>query len=286
MVKAFLLTTALLLLCSCSFFEMVSKGEKVVQIGNAVLYKSDVEKVMPRGASALDSVSFAEQYVNSWILKQLMLNKAEEKLPKNDKDVTALLEEYRTQLLVFRYETKYVEERLDTLISETEKRAYYTEHQESFITKNGIIKGRFVKMHNSSPSLQIIKTLSAKSDAASIDKLEELAYNTAYKYDDYANKWVDMPIVARDMEVDISDLWRDISKKKIAEKRDSSYSNFLQVIEYVLPGEITPYEYNADRIDEIILSKRKQELISALHKDIFNDAINSNKINFIKNEDN
>lgn len=194
MVKAFLLTTALLLLCSCSFFEMVSKGEKVVQVGNAVLYKSDVEKVMPRGASALDSVSFAEQYVNSWILKQLMLNKAEEKLPKNDKDVAALLEEYRTQLLVFRYETKYVEERLDTLISETEKRAYYTEHQESFITKNGIIKGRFVKMHNSSPSLQVIKTLSAKNDAASIDKLEELAYNTAYKYDDYANKWVDMPI--------------------------------------------------------------------------------------------
>lgn len=286
MVKAFLLTTALLLLYSCSFFEMVSKGEKVVQIGNAVLYKSDVEKVMPRSASALDSVSFAEQYVNSWILKQLMLNKAEEKLPKNDKDVAALLEEYRTQLLVFRYETKYVEERLDTLISETEKRAYYTEHQESFITKNGIIKGRFVKMHNSSPSLQIIKTLSAKNDAASIDKLEELAYNTAYKYDDYANKWVDMPIVARDMEVDMSDLWRDISKKKIAEKRDSSYSNFLQVIEYVLPGEITPYEYNADRIDEIILSRRKQELISALHKDIFNEAINSNKINFIKNEDN
>ncbi len=286
MVKRLLSVVLLFSVCSCTLFETVLKGEKIAQIGNSILYKSDIDKVLPRGASVADSASFVGQYINSWALKQLMLDMAQKQLPKSEKDVTELLNEYRTQLLVFRYETKYIEERLDTVITDVEKKAYYEMHKESFVTRDGVIKGRFVKMHNSSPSLKMIKSLSAKGDVESAEKLEELAYNTAYKYDNYGNIWVDMPIVARDMDVELSELCGEIVAKGHVQSSDSSYSNFLQVIEYVLPGEISPYEYNADRIDEIILSKRKQELIATLHKEILDDAIKSKKIKLIKDEDN
>ncbi len=286
MLKALLSIALLFALSSCSLFETFSKGEMVAQVGNAVLHKSDIDKVLPTGASAADSALFVGQYINSWALKQLMLDMAEKQLPKSDKDVTELLNEYKTQLLVFRYENKYIEERLDTMITELERKAYYAEHKESFVTKAGIVRGRFVKMHNSSPNLQTIKALCAKKDAESAEKLDKLAYNSAYRYDNYENIWVDMPIVARDMEVDISELWTAVEKSECIERKDSSYSNFLQVIEFVLPGEVSPYEYNIERIDEIILSRRKQELISQLHKDIFNEAIISNKVKFAKDEDN
>ena len=286
MYKILISISALLLSCSCSFFESVSKGEKVVQIGNAVLYKSDIDKVLPRGASPLDSASFVDQYINSWALKQLMLNKAEEQLPKDVKDVSALLDEYRTQLLVFRYENKYVERRLDTLITDDERKSYYSAHQEFFITDNGVAKCNFVKMHNSSPNLQMVKSLSEKKDAESVLELEDLAYNSAYKYDNYGNNWVDIPIVARDMDMDVSALVELIEKGGFVVQKDSAYSKFLQVIEFVLPGEVSPYEYNKDRIGDIILSRRKQELISELHKEIFNEAISSKKIKFAKDEDN
>ena len=154
MVRPFILIiTALLLSGSCTFFDNVSKGEKVVQIGNAVLYKSDLDKVMPRHASLEDSAVFVAQFIDSWALRQLLVMKAEEQLPKGEKDVSSLLEEYRTQLLVFRYENMYVEQRLDTLIEESEKRDYYNLYKESFVTENGLFRGRFIKMHNSSPSL-------------------------------------------------------------------------------------------------------------------------------------
>ncbi len=258
----------------------------MVQAGNAVLYKSDLNKVMPRGISGTDSASFVEQYVNSWVLKQLMLKKAEEQLPKEDKDVSALLEDYRTQLLLFRYETRYVEERLDTLVTEEERREYYSVHKESFATNNGVVRGRVVKMHNSSPNLQVIRALSGKNDAASVDRLDELAYNTAYKYDNYGNNWIDMSIVARDMDMDLSVLVEKIRKSGVVEQKDTSYSNFLQVIEYVLPGGFSPYEYNREKIGNIILSKRKQELVTVLHKEIYNDAVSSRIIKFAEDEDN
>ena len=286
MFKTLILISALLLSCSCSFFDAVSKGDKVAQIGNAVLYKSDIDKVLPRGASAADSTIFADQYVNSWALKQLLLNKAQEQLPKAEKDVAALLEDYRTQLLVFRYETRYVDQRLDTLVSEEERKEYYADHKESFITLNGVVRGRFVKMHNSSPNLQKIRNLSGKNDPASVEKLEEMAYNSAYKYDNYGNNWVEMPIVARDMDIDLESLLEKIGKKGVIEHKDTSYSNFVQVVEYVLPGEVSPYEYNREKIGNIILSKRKQELLAILHKEILNDAIVGNKIKFTGNEDN
>ena len=256
----------------------------MAEIGNAVLYKTDLDKVMPRGASPQDSAAFVAQYIDSWALRQLLVMKAEEQLPKNEKDVASLLEEYRIQLLVFRYENKYIEARLDTLITESEKKEYYNAHKESFIAENGLVKGRFVKMHNSSPSLQMVKKLSAKREAEDLVELEELAYSSAYKYDDYGNNWVDLSIVARDMDIDISDLWFVLSKKKVVESKDSVYSRFLQVVEYVQPGDNSPYEYNKDKIGDIILSRRKQDLISVLHKDIMNEAFAGNIIKIAEDE--
>ena len=282
--RILLIITALLLSCSCSFFENVSKGEKVAEIGNAVLYKSDLDRVMPRGTSTQDSVAFVEQYIQSWALKQLLAMKAEEQLPKNEKDVQALLDEYRIQLLVFRYENKYIEDRLDTLVAESERRDYYNAHKESFVTGNGLVKGCFVKMHNSSPSLQIVKRLSSGTSPEEVEELKLLAYNAAYKFDDYGNNWVDLSIVARDMDMDISRLWETLARKRLVEQKDSLYSNFLQVLEFVAPGGNSPYEYNADKIGDIILSRRKQELISTLHRDIMNDALAGNRIKLVKNE--
>lgn len=141
-------------------------------------------------------------------------------------------------------------------------------------------------MHNSSPNLQMVRKLSGKNDVESVEKLEEIAYNAAHKFDNYGDNWVDMPIVARDMDVDLQWFVESLGKKGVIEHRDSSYSNFVQVVEFVLPGEISPYEYNREKIGNIILSRRKQELVTVLHKEILNDAVAGNKIKYTGDEDN
>ena len=148
---------AALLVCSCTLYDSITKGDKVAQIGRAVLYKTDLEKVIPKGIGAADSTALAKQFIDSWAIKQLMLQKAEEQLPKSERDVAQLLEDYRTQLLVFRYENKYVEERLDTIVPNSEREEYYNLHPDSFRGKNGVLRGRYVKMQNSSPNMQVMK---------------------------------------------------------------------------------------------------------------------------------
>jgi hypothetical protein len=57
------------------------------------------------------------------------------------------------------------------------------------------------------------------------------------------------------------------------------------VLEYIKPGEVTPFEYNSEKIKEIIISRRKQELLLNLQRDILNDALDNNKLKIIEEND-
>ncbi len=277
---------AALLVCSCTLFDTITKGDKVVQIGRAALYKTDFEKVIPKGISPQDSVLLAKQYIDSWAIKQLMLQKAEEQLPKGERDVEKLLEDYRTQLLVFRYENKYVEERLDTLVSIREREEYFMAHPGSFVGKNGVYKGRLVKMQNGSPNMQVMKKLAKSREIEDLEALEQLAYKSAYKYSNFNDNWVDLNIVAKEVGVPLEELHKLMAKNGLSvEVVDTVYTNILQVLEYVAPGEVTPFEYNSGKIKEIIISRRKQELLSSLQRDILRDALNNNKIKIIDEDE-
>lgn len=276
---------AALLVCSCTLYDTVTKGEKVAQIGRAALYKTDIEKFIPKGLASQDSVALVRQYIDSWAIRQLMLQKAEEQLPKQDKDVAQLLEDYRVQLLVFRYENKFVEERLDTLVSLQEREEYYKAHPESFEGRNGVFKGRLVKMQNSSPNLQVMRKLAQGREIEELEELEQLAYNSAYKYSNYNNNWIDLNIVAKETGAPLEELQQLMAKNKgVVEVKDTVYTNILQVLDYVAPGELTPLEYNSEKIKEIIISKRKQELLYNLQRDILNDALNNNKLKITEDE--
>jgi hypothetical protein len=208
-----------------------------------------------------------------------MLQKAEEQLPKTDKDVAGLLEDYRTQLLVFRYENKFIEERLDTTVTGQELEDYYNAHPGSFVGENGVFKGRLVKMQNSSPNLQVMRKLAKSRDIEDLEALEQLAYNSAYKYSHYDDNWVDLNVVAKESGATLVQLQQLLEKnRQSVEYKDSVYTNVIQVLDYVEPGEVTPLEYNEEKIREIIISRRKQELISNLQRDILNDALNNNKL--------
>lgn len=286
MYRVFIIITATLLICSCSFYESVSKGEPVAQVGGVALYKSDIQKILPVGVSKEDSTLLVNNYIESWAKRVLLLMKAEEQLPEKDKDVAKLLEDYRTQLLVFRYENMFVNERLDTVVSQKEREEYYNLHLKSYVTKNGIIKGRVINMHNSSPKINELERLLSKDDVNSIVEVEQLGYSSSYKYNNFNDEWVDLAVVAKEMGIVLSDLQKELAKKKTRyiKYKDSLNTSYLQTFEYVMAGEITPLEYNSESIKDIIISKRKKDLLQKLQSDIYKDALENKKIKIIENE--
>ena len=144
------------MLSGCSFIEKGGRGRqdrRVARIGQEVLYESDIVRLMPEGVSSADSATMVSRYINTWALGRLMLLKAEEQLSKAERDVTAEVEEFRSTLLGFRFEKRWIEERLDTTVTLEEARLYYEEHPSSSIFPIHWLK------HESSEFLRVRPTM-------------------------------------------------------------------------------------------------------------------------------
>ena len=120
------------------------RGEVVAKVGDHKLFRSQLENYIPAGASPADSAALARQWIYAWAENLLLLDMAEEQLSDQEKDVTEELERYRETLLKYRYEQLYVDQRLDTLITEEETEKYYSNNPARFRLDRPVVKARYM----------------------------------------------------------------------------------------------------------------------------------------------
>ncbi|MEA5006710.1 MAG: peptidylprolyl isomerase [Rikenellaceae bacterium] len=277
MKKYLLLTILIPTLMSCKYINF-SSDKVVAEVGGQKLLESDVRELIPEGTNPEDSIRMLEQYINNWATKHLLLKKAESELSKSEKDVEQELEDYRNSLLVYRYENLFIESRLDTTITDEECREYYAKHSSNFTSNSSVVKARVIKISQNSPNIAAIKNLFKANGIEEIDELERLCYNSADKYDNFGNNWVDISAVASMIPYDVQSCERAASNSSYIETSDTLYNYFVYFLDKIAPGEIPPFEYYLPRIKEIILIKRKQELISELEKSLLKEALENNTL--------
>ena len=266
---------------SCRLYDRLFKGEVVARVGKDVLYRSEIENLNIKGFSPEDSIRMVERYIHSWAKDRLLLDMAESRLSKADRDVAAQLEEYRQQLLVYRYEQQYVEQRLDTVISEQEYRDFYEAHPESFITHQPLIKGIYIKVSENSPNLNPIKSLYRSHVREDMDRLDQLCYTSADKYY-FFDEWVSLDAIVDGMGMDAGTMASLLDGKSYVEKSYLGYAYLISVSDYVPAGRQAPYEYCRDMTRDVTLSRRKQEHLTRLERNLLNDAIGSEKLKIYK----
>lgn len=263
---------------SCELVDRLFYDDVVAKVGKSVLYRSDVEKFIPDGISAEDSLNMVHSYIDSWATDQLLLSMAEKQLSKSKRDVSRELEDYRRSLLVYRYEKQYIHERIDTSVSDAECENYYRNNIQSFNTNVSLIQCVYVKISTDSPNYSIIRTLMLKNDAESQERLDKLCYVSAEKYTDYQGRWVPLTEIAQEIRMDLSQCEDELLRNKYIANVDNKMAYLVVPVQRVLKGGTAPYEYCADQIREIIISKRKQVLIKELEQNLLQDAYNNNKL--------
>lgn len=262
---------------SCRLYDTLFKGDVVARAGKDVLYRSDIERLGINGFSPEDSIRMVERYIHAWAKDRLLLDMAESRLSKADRDVTSQLEEYRRQLLVYRYEQQYVEQRLDTAVSEQEYREYYDAHPESFITHVPLILGQYIKISDNSPNLNPIRTLYRSRGEEDQDRLAQLCYTSAEKYWVF-KEWISLDAIMDGIGADLSEIAGILDEKSYFERSYLGYTYLVSVDSYVPSGRVAPYDYCRGSIRDMILSRRKQELLISLERNLLNDAIGSEKL--------
>ena len=282
--KKCLVLIALVAASACQMVHRVSDsaaelfGDAVVaRVGEHRLMRSELAAYIPAGVSSEDSLALAQSYIKSWAEELIFLDMAEKHLSAEEKDVTKDLEDYRRTLLKYRYEERYINDRLDTLISDEEVRAYYREHMDKFLVDRPLLKVRYMIIPADSRSLKTIKELMSSDDAMDAIAADSLAFTAALRYVDSSDAWMDAIILARELGTDEVSMMSALRNRTIELKGDDGLLRVAFVVDMVQKGNPAPLDYCEERIKDILLSARKHELVGGLERDLLNDALAKGK---------
>jgi len=263
---------------SCKAITSFFTGDEIVAVaGSEKLYRSDLERVLPKGIPAEDSTRLAMQYIATWASDIVYVSIAEEQLSKSEKDVTKELEDYRKSLLKYRYEQLYVNERLDTAVTDSQVQDYYDAHQDKFMLQRPVVKARFLAIFSDSPAKEQIRRRMSSDDVNVLVEADSLAFSAAHRYVGWNDEWIDVAALAKEFGMDYTEV---LAKRKgdwVEVEGEDGLSRIAYISDMVKDGELAPVEYAAQSIRDMIISTRKQRLIMTLEQDLLKDARDNGK---------
>lgn len=263
-----------LVLASCKEGQKKNQDDPVARVFESYLYSSELAGIVPEGLSSEDSATLVKDYIDKWIRKQLLLLKAEENLSTAEKNVEKQIDDYRTSLLIFKYEQNLIQQKLDTNISEEEIVKYYNENTSNFILNQNLVKATYIKVPKTAPDISSIRRWYQSDSERDIKEVEIYCYKYAAKYDYFNEDWVEFRYILNQLPELTTPPQNLLKTQKAVEMSDSAYHYFVRIYDYKLEGTVAPLEVVSSNIKSIVLNKRKIQKINQLEADIYNDALN------------
>ena len=263
-----------LVMASCQAFkDFIHDDDVIAEVGVHKLYRADLEAVVPDGLAVEDSTNIADQYIRRWASEQIYLDMASEQLSKSEKDVSKELDAYRNSLLKYRYEQRYVNERLDTTVTRSDIEEYYEGHKDLFILDVPILKARYLDIMQDSPNLETIRRKMSSSKYEDIVVADSLAYSSALKYADHSEEWINAVTLAREFGTDYGTMLSKLTNSFIEIQEERGDVKIAYVLSMQKAGTLAPLDYCEERIKDIIISNRKHRLLSDLEQSLLEDAV-------------
>lgn len=259
--------------CSKNNSNTTGRDEKAIaKINSSTLYVSDVKGTVLKDLSKNDSLIFIENYINKWANNEVFYQQALNYLTEEDLDVTKELEAYKKELIAFKFQSKLIDEKLDTLISEQEIESYYDANSQNFLLKNNIVKVLYVKTPLSIPNFEKLKKLCYSTNPKDAEQLKSLCIQYANNYYMNENTW----LMFDDLKKEINQLKEvpeySVLAGKIFEFTDANSFYFLKIMDVKSKNTISPLNFERNNIKNILINQRKQKLINGIKKDFFEKA--------------
>lgn len=255
-----------------------TSDEVVVRVYNDVLLRSDLATKMPYGQSEADSTRLADQIIKNWINTKTVLNFAERNLSESQKDFSKQLQEYRNSLVVYAYERELINQKLDTVISDTEMKAYYDANIENFKLKSYIVKLRFVKLNIEAPKQKKLQKWFQSDDEEDFERLYEYCQQYAENFYFEDNEWLYLQDVLKEVPINVTDWNRFLQNTKYFEFESNSFQYLVRFFDYKLKDDRSPLSLEKGRITDLVLNRRKVELINQMRDDVVKESYANNKI--------
>lgn len=266
------LILVVLLSVSCTSFNN-KQQEPLAKVYNNYLYREDLVRIFPSGISETDSIKMAQGYIDKWIRNQLFLKLAEHNLPETDKNIDKEIAEFRASLLIYKYQQHLLNQRLDSTISHDELQEYYESHSVNFILEKPAVRGIFLKVPVDAPNRDGLLTLFRSDDE--LLQIENYRNQHAVSYYWFNENWIYLDEILNELpEGSFNPI--NISNVDHIRVSDSDFHYFIGLKEYRAARGPMPISIARQKIESIILNKRKIQLLNELEKNVFTEGLSKN----------
>ncbi|MCX6306081.1 MAG: hypothetical protein NT040_14050 [Bacteroidetes bacterium] len=266
----------LIFAASCSTF-FKKKNERVLaRVYDDYLYESELKGLVAPGTLPKDSLVITRSFIDSWVRQRLMIQQAEKNLSGSQMDFSKQLENYKNSLTIYAYENALVRQKLDTLITEEETQNYYDANQQNFLLKDNIVLVQYVKLPLKSPVARQIKKLLNSDASDDKTKLSDLCEKNAADYFLDDENWLLFNDLLKQIPIKTYNQEEFLKNHRDLEYQDSMYVYLVRFKDFKIKESVSPLNFEKERIRDIILNKRKIELLGKMQEDIFVKAQKKN----------
>lgn len=280
--RLFLICLSALIISSCGKKSSGDAESLVARVNEKELHISDLKLVVPPNTSAEDSTRLVKAYINNWVRTNLLIDKAEANLSDDQKDVEQQLEDYRNSLIIYTYEKEIVRQNLDTVVSDKEIEEYYNKNQKDFELKDNIVKVNYVKLEKKSEALPRIKKVFYSEKPEDRETLESLCRVNAVNYYLDDQSWLLFNDLLKEIPIKTYNEEQFLQNNRAVEMQDSAYIYMVNILNFRIKDAVSPLGFERENIRNIILNKRKLNLISKMKDDLYEEALKKKQVEVYK----
>jgi len=272
--KISLISALLISLASCDYFNNEEEKEPIARVNQSYLYKEDIGSLVGENVSPEDSTLIVSNFITRWATQQLLIDRAKYNLSsEQQREFDELVRNYKNELYTKAYADALVAKRLDTTFIDSQVVQYYDTHLENFRLNEDLVKLRFINLNKNSLDFSDVKKSFIRFNEEDRESLDKIALQfKAYSLND--SVWVSSKSVFDKIgPLNDANKAQLLKKSNFLELEDSLEVYLVYVNDVLLRNEQAPLEYARSTIKQIILNKRKADLVKELEKDITKDAI-------------
>lgn len=240
---------------------------RVIRVYESELTATEIADHVPDGLEIEDSILVANQYIDQWIREQVLVHQAEQSLALNEDEFQRELETYRNALLMHEFKELYIQERLDTRISEEELLAFYDEQADSFYLTDYYVRALFVHAPEMDElRLKPIRTMFTELDSSRIIDMERWCVENAAMYSLESDQWWSLNDFTQEVPLQLYRAEKQLAQRNIIEFTEGGRIYFVRILEHALKDKIAPLGVVRDQVKEMILHQRKQQLLLSMEE--------------------
>lgn len=254
------------------------KGTPLARVGDDYLYEKDIASLLPENMPPQDSLIWVRNYVNNWVSTKLIIEKARQNLKPDQLDFKEQLEKYKNSLITYAYQTEIIKQKLDTVVTDEEIEKYYVEHKRDFVLLRNIVRVMYVVIENDKKVEKKFLKLFSLPDSVMMDSLE---YNCELYAKDYfldTATWIPFDDLLKSIPIEVYNKELFLENNRFINIKDKSNIYLVKFIDFKIKNDISPLILEKNNIRNILINKRKVDLVKELRDKLYQNAIRNDEI--------